>query len=329
MAVAMLIGNVPKINLSLFGMGYSIPSVIAVELGGVDRELHKSVLIELGLVLFLVTVVVNTLAQLLIGRLGKQAGRPLCGGGCRPRPTPVFSGAASAAAPPVCGPTPARAKFINSAMTVVLALCLVLILIPLFHIFIYVVVRGARSLDWTFFTNLPGDTPSGLGHSLIGSLLMVSLATVGAVPLGILAALYLSEYRTSSAGAGVRFVGELLGGVPSVVIGIFAYALLVGPFGFSAYAGAFALGVMMLPIVMRASEEALRLVPSTLRNASYALGARHWQTVVRVIVPAALPAILTGVFLAIARIAGERRRCCLPLTTPTSGPSRLPNGPPI
>jgi phosphate transport system permease protein len=103
----------------------------------------------------------------------------------------------------------------------------------------------------------------------------------------------------------VRFIGELLGGVPSIVVGIFAYALLVQPFGFSAWAGAFALLVLMVPIVMRSSEESLKLVPESLRNASLALGASHSQTVWRVIVPSALPAIVTGVFLAIARIAGE------------------------
>jgi phosphate transport system permease protein len=136
---------------------------------------------------------------------------------------------------------------------------------------------------------------------------MVGMATLAAVPVGIVAALYLSEYRTSRLAPAVRFVGELLGGVPSVIVGLLAYAILVAPAGNtpSAYAGAFALAVLMIPIVMRSAEESLRLVPSALRNASYALGATHWQTVVRVIVPAALPAIITGVFLAIARIAGE------------------------
>src|SRR5438105_1356351 len=107
-------------------------------------------------------------------------------------------------------------------------------------------------------------------------------------------------------GPAVRFVGELLGGVPSIVIGIFAYNLAVRPMGhFSAWAGAFALSMMMIPVVMRASEEALKLVPRTIRDASFALGASHWQTVLRVSVPAALPAIVTAVFLAIARVGGE------------------------
>ena len=125
-------------------------------------------------------------------------------------------------------------------------------------------VKGVGNLSLAFFTNLPNEKPPGLGNALLGSALMVSLATLAAVPLGILAALYLTEYRRSPAAPLVRFVGELLGGVPSIVLGVFAYALLVVPFGFSAWAGSFALGVMMIPVVMRASEESLKLVPMQL-----------------------------------------------------------------
>ena len=135
--------------------------------------------------------------------------------------------------------------------------------------------------------------------------MIVGLATVCAVPLGILAAVFLAEYRKSRSVPTVRFIGEVLGGVPSIIIGIYAYTLWVGSRSFSAWAGAFALGVMMIPIVLRTTEEALWLVPQSLRNASYALGASHWQTIVRVTLPAAWPAVVTGVFLAIARIAGE------------------------
>jgi phosphate transport system permease protein len=188
----------------------------------------------------------------------------------------------------------------------VLGLCLLITLGPLFLILGYITVQGATALDWNFFTHLPDDDPPGLAHALWGSAMLVGLATLFAVPVGILAAIFLSEYRTSRLAPVVRFVGELLGGVPSIVMGIFGYAMLVGPLGgFNGWAGSFALAVMMIPIVMRASEEALKLVPQSLRNASHALGAAHWQTVTRVIVPAALPAIVTAVFLAIARIAGE------------------------
>jgi phosphate transport system permease protein len=140
---------------------------------------------------------------------------------------------------------------------------------------------------------------------------MVSLASAFAVPVGILAAVYLSEYRASPLTRPIRFMTEMLGGVPSIVIGIFAYSVVINPpwaersHGFSAWAGIFALGVMMLPVVVRATEEAVRLVPASLRQASYALGATQAQTVLRVIIPAALPAIVTGVLLAMGRIAGE------------------------
>jgi phosphate transport system permease protein len=199
----------------------------------------------------------------------------------------------------------------------VLGVCLVLTCVPLFLIVGYITFRGIGALNWDFFTQRPkplGDTGGGLANALVGSATIVGLATLFAVPCGLLAAIYLAEYRQTRVGSAVRFFGELLNGVPSIVVGIFVYALvrsiiqagLLQPRNqFSGWAGAFALFCMMLPIVMRSSEEALKLVPQTLRNASHALGAHHWQTVLRVSVPAALPAIITGSFLAIARIAGE------------------------
>jgi phosphate transport system permease protein len=135
--------------------------------------------------------------------------------------------------------------------------------------------------------------------------MLVGMASAFAVPVGVLAAVYLIDDRTPRLAGAVRFVGELLGGVPSVIVGIFGYALIVRPLGFSGWAGAFVLGVMMIPVVMRSAEEALRMVPGSLRDASYALGATRWQTVLWATLPAALPAITTGVLLAAARIAGE------------------------
>jgi phosphate transport system permease protein len=308
MAVAMLIGNDTHLNLNIFGLGSTIPSVIANELGTANQELHKSALIELGLVLFLVTIVVNCLARVLIWRIdrrGKSVGwlaRFL-------HKTPTAK--ETPAAPRLVRPTEGQRRFahvMNQVVTVVLAACMVLTLVPLFHIFLYITYRGYEAVDWNFFRHLPiypNPQEAGLGHSLVGTAIMVVMATVAAVPVGVLAALYLTEYRRSKLSAPVRFVGDLLGGVPSIVVGIFAYALIVQPFGFSAWAGAFALAVLMVPTVMRASEEALKTVPGSLRNASLALGASHSQTVWRVIVPSALPAIVTGVFLAMARIAGE------------------------
>ncbi len=194
-------------------------------------------------------------------------------------------------------------------MTGVLGLCLTITVGCLLFILGYIVFRGVSALDWNFFTKLPepvGESGGGLANAIVGSFLLVGLAAAFAVPLGILAAVYLVEYRSARLGPIVRFVAELLSGVPSIVIGILAYFVLVKPLGhFSGWAGAFALGVMMIPIVIRATEEALRLVPASLRHASYALGGNHWQTVLKVTLPAALPATITAVFLAVARVIGE------------------------
>ena len=191
-------------------------------------------------------------------------------------------------------------------MTGVLGVCLLLTVVPLFLILGYITLRGATALNWAFFTHLPRDDPPGLLHAIVGTLILVALATAFAAPIGFLAAIFLAERPRSRLTPVVRFIGELLSGVPSVVVGIFGYALLVAPFEtFSAWAGAFSLGVMMIPVVMRSSEEAFRLVPASIRTASYALGAASWQTVLHVLIPAVRSTIITGICLAIARIAGE------------------------
>jgi phosphate transport system permease protein len=309
MAVTMLIGNDAVLPHGWdwfrfpFRLGHSIASVIANELNEADSDLYRSALVALGLVLFLVTVLVNSLARLLIRRVGRPVRRT---GDTRheTRERPVWLVS-----------RPRWARLIDRVMSVTLAGCLGLVLGLLFLILGYIVFRGLGSLNWDFFTKLPapprptgesGVSGGGMAHALGGSALLVSLATLFAVPVGILAAVYLAEYRGGALGGSVRFVGELLGGVPSIVLGIYAYALLVGPTRtFSAWAGAFALAVMMIPIVLRSAEEAMKLVPQGLRDASYALGAGQWQTVLRVRLPAALSAVITGVFLAVGRIAGE------------------------
>jgi phosphate transport system permease protein len=311
MAVTMLIGNTPVVEGLPFGRGYTIPSLLAQKLPSSDSFMEDSALIELSLLLFLLTILMNSLAHVLIWRVG--------------RPTTRQGNAASAASHLRVAPVGSNAErkklltpfLVNHLMTGVLALCLVLTCIPLFLILGYVAYRGFGSVSWDFFTKLPrpqGESGGGLAHAVAGSGILVGLATLLALPIGLLSAIFLSEYRTSRAAPAVRFFGELLGGVPSIVVGTFVYAFVrwLIQFGllrpreqFSGWAGAFALAVMMIPILMRASEESLKLVPQALRNASHALGAHHWQTVLRVIVPAALPAIITGTFLAIARIAGE------------------------
>ena len=207
------------------------------------------------------------------------------------------------------------ARRTDRLMTGVLGLCLAVTLGPLFLILGYLIYQGLGAVSWEFFVNLPkpvGEAGGGMANALVGSAMLVGVATLLAVPIGLLAAIYLTEYRARTLAPTVRFVGELLGGVPSIVIGIFAYTVIVRSShtlfdgrGLYGWAGAFALAIMMIPIVMRASEEALKLVPAGLRQASYALGANQWQTLLRVTVPAALPSIITAVFLAIARIVGE------------------------
>jgi len=322
MAVTMLIGNRTEISLSPFAMGNSIASVIANEFTAASYDLYLSALVELGLVLLLVSVVVNTLARLLIwrvsrvgrgtaffsGRLGIwRKNSPVApASSLMPTATSNNTPSSSQGRPPVTNRTAQR---IDRVMTALLGLCFALTVVPLFLILGHLLYHGVTALDWNFFLKLPaaiGEKGGGMANAIYGSAMLVGLATLFAVPVGLAAAIYLAEYRSDRLGPTVRFIGELLGGVPSIVIGIFAYALVVIPMGHpSGWAGGFALGVMMIPIVMRASEEALKLVPRTIRNASYALGASQYQTVLRVTVPAALPAIITAVFLGIARIAGE------------------------
>jgi phosphate transport system permease protein len=219
------------------------------------------------------------------------------------------------------------AKITNNIMTCVLTLCVVLTVVPLFIILTYLLVEGVSSLNWQFFTGLPqppGEPGGGMRNALYGSAVMVALASVLAIPFGLLAAIYLAEYKSNWISSMVRFVGELLVGVPSIAVGLVGYFLLVRPMqGTSGWAGAAVLSIMMIPIVMRASEESLKLVPQQLRLASFALGASQWQTVLRVVVPAALPAIITGVFLSIARIGGETA----PLLLTAGYTQFMPSGP--
>jgi len=344
MAVTMLIGNQAVIDASPFALGDSIASRIANQLQEADTPEFRSALVALALVLFAVTAAFNVLARLLLTRLSRG---PRVGKNLTPQP-PSLGGKGeqesekNEAVPPKGEPLGAgsRAVLWNRVMTVVLAACLVATVVPLFLILGYITVRGAAAVERTLFTERarPAMTDEqfaqyrawqrdeaeyprneigrpvqrgGLGHAMLGSLMIVGAATLLAVPVGLLAAVFLAEARRSRLAVAVRFVTELLGGVPSIVIGIFAYACLVYPFwypgnfGFNGWAGAFALAVMMIPVIVRSAEESMKLVPDTIRQASYALGASKMQTTLRVILPASLPAIVTGVFLAVGRIAGE------------------------
>jgi phosphate transport system permease protein len=201
-------------------------------------------------------------------------------------------------------------------MTGVAALCMVLAVIPLSLVLYYILVKGIGSLTPDVFIQLPPppmvETPGGFGNALVGTLVMVGIATLFSVPVGVMAAIYLSEFSGGNKIAEwVRFATNVLSGVPSIIIGVFVYGILVlNPIpglyrGYSAWAGGFALALLMLPTIIRATEEALKLVPQDVRQASVGLGANDYQTVLRVVLPAAIPAIVTGVTLGVARAAGE------------------------
>jgi phosphate transport system permease protein len=164
-------------------------------------------------------------------------------------------------------------------------------------------------LNVSFFTQMPkpvGETGGGMANAIMGSLIVTGLGALMAIPIGIMSGIYAAEYSGTRMAGTVRFAADTLNGVPSIVIGVFAYSVAVLPFGhFSALAGGVALGIMMIPLIMRTTEELLRLVPSTLREGALALGATRARAVFTVVVPAALPGIMTGILLALARIAGE------------------------
>lgn len=204
-----------------------------------------------------------------------------------------------------------RQNLVESCWTAIAGLCLVMALIPLVLVLAYVLIRGIHRLDWAALTQLP-PTPlagegGGFANALVGTLVMVAIGACMSVPLGVLAAIYLSEFSRGKLATWIRFATNVLSGVPSILIGVFIYGLLVltQVTGFSAIAGGAALAVLMLPIIIRTTDESLQIVPEKLRWASTGLGASRLATVMRVVLPAALPAIATGLTLAVARAAGE------------------------
>ncbi len=200
-------------------------------------------------------------------------------------------------------------KFVSAFMLTMTGVCAFVAVSVLFVILGYLVYHGGTSISWNFFTKLPvpvGETGGGMANAILGSAKLLLLATLVGVPIGFLGAIYLAEFSGGATAFVVRYAADLLNGVPSIVIGIFAFALVVHPFKhFSTLAGGFALGLMMIPITLRSTEEFLRGVPNALREAAMALGASKWKTIATVIVPAAYRGILTAVLLAFARVAGE------------------------
>jgi phosphate transport system permease protein len=195
---------------------------------------------------------------------------------------------------------------------VVVGLCglaVLIALVPLGLILFYVISQGISSLNAEFFLNMPapvGETGGGMANSIVGTLIVTLLGALFAVPIGIISGIYASEYAGTRLAWLTGFAADTLNGVPSIVIGLFVYTIAVLPFGqFSAMAGGIALGVMMIPLIMRTTEELLRLVPTSLKEGALALGATRARAVFTVVLPAALPGIITGILLALARIAGE------------------------
>jgi len=188
-------------------------------------------------------------------------------------------------------------------------LMFVLAVVPLLSLLTYVVKQGVGGLSWSFFTELPkpvGETGGGMANALTGSAILVGLACAVGMPVGILAGIYLAEYGKNRFGDAVRFCADVLSGVPSITVGVFVYTLIVLSMKrFSALAGGVALGILMLPTVTRTTEELIRLVPDTLREAALALGVPRWRATLRVVLRTALPGIATGLMLAVARAAGE------------------------
>src|SRR5256886_8968585 len=194
-------------------------------------------------------------------------------------------------------------------MLTMTGVCALVSLSVLFLILGYLVYHGGTSISWNFFTKLPapvGESGGGMANAIVGSGKLLLLATLFGVPVGFLGAIYLAEFSGGTTAFVVRYAAGWLNGVPSIVIGMFAYSLAVLPFKhFSTLAGGFAIGLMMIPITLRSTEEFLRSVPNALREASMALGASKWKTIASVIVPAAYRGILTAILLAFARVAGD------------------------
>jgi phosphate transport system permease protein len=197
----------------------------------------------------------------------------------------------------------------DRTMTLILTGLMICIGALLVWILAYVAIQGLQALNWEFLTDTPPGNPSDTGggfyNGIIGSLIIVGIATLLAVPLGIGGAIYLNQYSSGRIAGTLRMVTDVMLGIPTIVTGAFIYALWVVEFGFSGYAGAFALGLVMIPLIVRATEEMLRLVPRDIREASLALGATKSRTIVSVLLPTASAGIITGVMLAVARAMGE------------------------
>jgi phosphate transport system permease protein len=203
-----------------------------------------------------------------------------------------------------------RARKIKSViMTTLTGISLLIVIIPLFLILYYTVSKGINYINWDFFTKMPkpvGETGGGMANAIVGSAIMVGIGSALGIPIGIFSGIYLSSKEKSWFASSVRFLSEVLNGIPSIVIGVVVYIILVIPMKrFSAIAGGIALGIIMIPLITRTTEEMIRLVPNSFREAGLGLGIPRWKTTLFIILPAAFKGIFTGILLSIARAVGE------------------------
>jgi phosphate transport system permease protein len=211
---------------------------------------------------------------------------------------------AQTAVPPIS----LRRRITDHLMTGVAVLTVLIVLAPLFAIFAYLVYKGIGSINWAFLTQVPkppGEPGGGMANAIVGSILILGIASIIGVPFGVGAGIYLAEFGRNRLGLFIRFTADVLNGVPSIVIGIVGWAILVRDRGFSALAGGVALAIMMVPTITRTTEEMLLLVPQALREAAYGLGIPRWRTTLSVTLRTATSGVITGIMLAFARVAGE------------------------
>ncbi|HET7550043.1 MAG TPA: phosphate ABC transporter permease subunit PstC [Gemmatimonadaceae bacterium] len=341
MAVTMLIGNRHEISASLLAPGYTMASLIANEFSEASSDAHLSALMAVGFTLFVITIMVNAIARLLVRRVSQQA----TPSSKRSQSSQLYPSFPRKRGPMLArqnmdprlrrydgvgdlrlrgddgvqersvsgGQTPAwsfRARRVKSTvMSVLTAIAAVGATLPLLFILWHLVSTGAGALGLDFFTEAPrpvGEVGGGMGNAIVGTLILIAIAVGVGLPIGVGAGLYLAERSAALLARSVRFLSDVLNGLPSIVTGIFIWTLIVRPAGhFSALAGGIALGTMMIPMVARTTEEMLRLVPASLREAALALGYPQWRASLAIVLRTASAGIVTGALIALARIAGE------------------------
>lgn len=334
-AVAMVIGNVPAIPHSLLAPGATLGSAIVNQFAEATPGLGTSSIIALGAVLLLLTLLVNLGGQLLLRRRGTGDRGPAAAtvfplgpavrvNGTTPSPSSVHDQAMKrkleAEVRERSIGTLGRRRLTGKVMQLLCWLAVVIGIAPLAALIYYTALRGAGALSWTFLTHSPtppGIPGGGIAPAITGSAKIAGLALAMAVPVGLFAALFLYE-QAGKLASGIRFAAEVMTGVPSIIVGIFAFALLVRPLHhFSDVAASFAIAVLMVPIMIRANEEAIRSVAPDLWEAGVALGARRSRVTRSVVLRGALPGVLTGNLLALARGLGETAPLLFTVAAPT------------